>query len=214
MNYKFIQTHSGLSALYEARINDYITYTAEIPHNFIGAKSNFIKNNILLYSLNFDWIEDVKSVLKPSKTRNIRPFNICNVEGPIIGSLSKKRTKAFWGYCYYLLTLNEKVYRIYQVGCGKQGIKIPIYSEDDKQIALIEKETVVYDNKDIYEITAIDEASAEIATLFNLYYDYDQYARQGEFVIKSKNISYSYSLHKEEKAKYNPEFKSNVMKNG
>lgn len=207
MNLKFIQTYSKMSASYQALQNEELLYSAEIPLNFLGLKSILYKNNRTLYSLSFDMIGSLSNVIKTRKSERNLPYNILDENGEAVGDICLKRTKFFMGYSFFELRLKHTIYYIYQVGCGKKGIKITIYIGDN-QIALIEKGTVTYDNKDIYEITSIDEYSAEIAVLFNIYYDFTRYGNSGEYVSKSKEISYVYTLNKELKSKYNPEFKS------
>ena len=95
---------------------------------------------------------------------------------------------------------------MYEIGLGKEGIKLPIY-RDDTQVALIEKDLVVYDNKDTYEIIAIDEMSLEVSALFNLYYDFVKHGNYGEINYKSKERYYLYTMNKELKNKYDSTFK-------
>ena len=44
--------------------------------------------------------------------------------------------------------------------------------------------------------------------LFNIYYDFTRYGNRGEYVYKSKEISYVYTINKKLKSKYNDEFKA------
>lgn len=124
----------------------------------------------------------------------------------IVRTYFSKRNEIFLGYEYYEYHFFGKEYVAYEIGMGKEGIKIPLY-DVERQIALIEKSTVVYDNKDEYDIYAIDAKALEIAVLFNLYYDFTRFGRFGEFAYKSKETEYLYTLKKELKSKYDPNFK-------
>ena len=209
MQLKFIQTQSKMKASYQVLQNELLVYNADIPLNFSGQKFSLNKNDHLLYSLSLDRAESMANIIKSTTLDRHFPYNIFDEYGESVGDICSKRTRFFWGYSYFELRLNNHTYTIYEVCCGKQGIKIPIY-DGSEQIAIIEKGVTTYDNKDSYEITSKDECSAEIAVLFNVYYDFDKYGNYGEYAYKSKEISYSYTLNKELKSKYNKEFKAKI----
>ena len=202
----FIQTHANLSAAYSLISDGVVKYHAEIPLNFKGSHAGFFEGDRLRYKLCFDRLESIKGLFKGRVAANMFPFSIWSSDDELVGHAYLKRSKAFFGYMYFEYVLNGKTFYAYEVGMGKQGIKIPIYDED-KQIALIEKGVVVYDNKDEYEIVGIDDYAIEVAALFNLYYDFVRFGRYGQVVYKSKEVSYLYTINKELKNKYDQTFK-------
>lgn len=206
MKCKFMQTKSKIAAQYQCLNENTVLYTAEIPVNFRGLKAQVLRNSEVIYRINFDKIDSLKKMKKDRLLEKIIPYNIYDTNNSLVGSICLKRTKFFNGYMYYEFILNDIKYIMYEIGLGKEGIKVPIYI-GDTQIALIEKDPVVYDNKDTYEIIAIDEKSLEVATLFNLYYDFIRFGNYGEIAYKSKKTYYLYTTKKELKNKYDSNFK-------
>ena len=210
MKCKFIQTKSKIAAQYQCLNENEVLYTAEIPVNFRGLKAQVLRNSKVIYRINFDKIDSLKKMKKDRLIEKIIPYNIYDINNNLVGSISLRRTKFFNGYMYYELILNDVKYIMYEIGLGKEGIKVPIY-KDDTQVALIEKDPVVYDNKDTYEIIAIDEKSLEVSTLFNLYYDFIRFGNYGEINYKTKKSYYLYTTKKELKSKYDSNFKMMYM---
>lgn len=207
MRCKFIQTKSKIAAQYECLNEDEVLYTAEIPLNFRGAKAQLFRNSEVLYTIKSDKINYSEEWRKEKLPKRRLPYNIYDANNNLVGSICRlKNTKFFNGYIYYELILNDTKYLMYEIGLGKEGIKLPIY-RDDTQVALIEKDSVVYDNKDTYEIIAIDEMSLEVSALFNLYYDFVKHGNYGEINYKSKETYYLYTMNKELKNKYDSTFK-------
>jgi len=205
MKMRFVQTYAAFKASYAAIIGDSIVYTAELTRDFkLGVYADFLQGGQLKYRLCFDDNETLKNLLKFNPPAGLMPFNIWSPNNELLGHIGLKRTKSFSGYEYYEYDFYGVRYLAYGVGMGKDGRKIPIY-QNDRQIALIEKNPVVYDTKDEYDIYAIDGNFSEVAAIFNLYYDFVRFARFN--VTKTKKTEYLYTLNKELKSKYNPDFK-------
>lgn len=134
-------------------------------------------------------------------------YNIKKLNGDICGEIALKVVKKFLaGYKYIQINFNAELLNCYEVGMGKEGKFVCIYI-GDRQVALIEKSNVVYDNLDSYKIYLEDEKYMQIVCLYLVYYDHATSANSNEFADKSKKTSYEYSPNKELKSKYNPQFK-------
>lgn len=210
MHVRFIKTHAGFSASYQVIKDGSVIYRAEIPMNFRSCHAAFYHNDSQKYALCFDSVEQVKNFIRDRASVKLLPFTIWTADGALAGYAFQKRSKALFGYLYYAFSLNERAYTAYEIGMGKEGVKIPIF-EGDKQIALIEKGTAVYNNKDEYDIYTADGFAVETAALFNLYYDFVRFGRYGEAAYKSKEVNYTYTINKILKSKYDPAFKERYI---
>lgn len=65
----------------------------------------------------------------------------------------------------------------------------------------------MYNNLDVYHVTATSEQSFLVTTIFGLYLDASSYAHRGEIVKKSVEKTYYLTTNKKLKAKYDPDFK-------
>ncbi|WP_143069273.1 hypothetical protein [Paenibacillus sp. OV219] len=113
----------------------------------------------------------------------------------------------FFGYSFTKLHLHGREYEGYEVGRGREGHFLCIY-EGDQQIALIEKDRVVMDNKDTYDLYVEASAHTDIAKIFAIHWDCSTYANSGEYLNKSKSIEIAFTINKFLKSKYDPAFKS------
>lgn len=206
---RLIQTRANFGSSYSVLIDNKERYRADIPMMRLPCQAEFLKNGEVLCHIRFDTKESVKNIARlPTNTKQ-QPFIIRSWSGETIGCIYHKITKYFFGYTYYEQQLNGRQFSAYEVGLGKDGVKIPIY-EGDQQVALIEKGTVVYDNKDEYDLFALDLFYLEAAAIFNIYYDIIRFKDPGEIVHKSKKVNYIYTWREELKAKYDPAFRNRV----
>lgn len=110
-------------------------------------------------------------------------------------------------FSFNKLRLFGREYEEFSVSMGKEGKKSPVYF-GNHQIALIEKDSVIYNELNHYHIFAIDEESAKIAVIFALYnYTLGPY-NSGEKAVQSVRKTTVITTNKTLKAKYNPNFKS------
>ena len=184
-------------------INNQDIYTAQIRLNIGSPCISLMQNNESVLLLSSDNINHVKEVFKRESTL----FEIKKADGVTCGKISSKEVRGFWsGYKYNQITFNSEIYNCYEVGMGKEGTFVCIYS-GEQQIAMIEKPNVVYDNKDFYRIYIEDNKYVEIVCLFATYYDHATAGNYNQVAIKSKKANYYYTINKELKSKYNPQFK-------
>lgn len=207
MQTTLVQTRSHISASYTTMRGDNVQYTAEIPLNQINLCSSvaLYENGLFLYSLRFDHKESLKNPGRTHPAINRAPFQLLNEHGETVGHIYVKRTGAFFGYRYFNFLYLGLPYTIYEVGLGKQGIKIPIY-HNQHQIALIEKDPVVYDNKDVYSIISTDAFAQRLAVVFAIYYDFVRFGNHGQYAYHSKKAQHLHSMNKTIKSKYDPAF--------
>lgn len=123
----------------------------------------------------------------------------------LIGYLCIRRTRYFFGYSFFELNYKDEIYRFYSIGMGKAGLKIPMYTDRNNQVGLIEKDTVTYDNKSTYTIHTFGEHEQMLAFLFSVYYDNAFYSTN-EIARHKKQTTYQYTLNKKLKNKYDPNF--------
>ncbi|MCL2109075.1 MAG: hypothetical protein FWH20_06995 [Oscillospiraceae bacterium] len=214
MKLHFMRTKSAVNELlYSGDDCGNVKYNAEIPLNFTDVTATFYHDGKVKYKLCFDSDERIKNMFKLNSTFVSNPFNILDCNGGKVGHIFGKQTKSFWrgGYFFYEYNFCGCNYFAYSIGMGKEGIKIPIYNADC-QVALIEKGVVVHDNKDSYYIYVPSETELEIATLFNLYYDFVKFGNRQKLVYKTKKVEYFHSP-KALKSKFDPDFKLMCEKN-
>lgn len=96
---------------------------------------------------------------------------------------------------FFELHLDDEEYKIYEVGLGKQGIKLSAYI-GDQQIALIEKGAHTANKLDSNDLTAVDAKTAQISSLFCVYYDFIRFGNHGGVSVNSKEVTYVYTGNK------------------
>lgn len=208
---KLIQTRANISSEYNVvSQNGEILYSATIPLNTKFSQIELYRNNAQIYTLNFNASESAKNIFRIGAKVKTLPFIINDSMGDSVGEIYSKYTKFFLGYPYFEILLDGHTYQAYRIGMGKEGLKIPIY-EKECQVALVEKPTVVKDNKDEYEISALDPSSLELAVIFTIYFDVSNYGNRGEVVYKKTQVEYINTLNKELKSKYDPNFKERCI---
>ena len=204
---QFMRTKSSVT---ELRYSAGERYRAEIPLDFTDVVARFYCDEQLKYKLCHDSAERLRNMFKLDSSFVSNPFYIWDSNDESVGYVSGKLTKSFWGggYWYYEYDFCGCRYLVYAIGMGREGIKIPIYdcNQDERQVALIEKDVVVRDNKDVYSIHAPTHEALEVAAVFNLYYDFVTFGNRNKLVHKMKKVEYIHSP-KVLKSKYDAEFK-------
>lgn len=139
-----------------------------------------------------------------------RPYIISenNIE---YGTIYQTKYKGglFNKFDYHQMKKNGLTFDLFPIGFGKEGSKSPIYIEN-KQIAQIEKESIVYNDLHNYRIYAKDDYSAYIAILFVVYMYINAGYKAGEKELSSTVKVVSTTTNKILKGKYNPDFKKNI----
>lgn len=196
-----IQTKAHLGKLYELSTDDgKLVGNTTIPLTLKPEiKMQINKQNI---NLKFSILEDTINKFNFSKNAKLLPFQIYDTSGLQIGYLCIRRTKYFGGYSFFELNYKEEIYQFYSIGMGKAGIKIPMYTEKEEQVALIEKNVITYNNKSEYDIYSRNEYYQMLAFLFSVYYDNAFYSTS-EIASHKKQTTYQYTLNKKLKKKYN-----------
>lgn len=107
----------------------------------------------------------------------------------------------FSGSKTYTIEWAGRRFTMYDVGLGSQGVKLPIY-ENEQQVALVEKDASVRNMLDSYEIYTIEDALFPLAALAALYYDRDNFSNAGKHSAASVQSSTSFSLDDQQLARY------------
>lgn len=107
----------------------------------------------------------------------------------------------FFGSKTYTMEWAGRKFTMYDVGLGSQEIKLPIY-EDNRQVALVEKDTFVQNMLDSYEIYTIEDELFPMIALAALYYDRDNFSNEGKHSDTRVQSSTSFSLDDKQLARY------------
>lgn len=200
---RLIQTKASLEKLYELREGNEIVGKTTIPLSFKRQINSSLANKN--YKLQFSFTQDTLNWFNYSKNMRLLPFQIYDETNMLVGSVCERRARRFFGYSYFELIYKGKSYYFYEIGLGKEGLKIPMYNDEDSQVGLIEKDSVFYDNKRTYTIHTLNRHYQMLAYFFSVYFNNAFYS-SNEVVVKSKHVEYSYTFSKELKSKYNPNF--------
>lgn len=153
----------------------------------------------------------LKSIPHFESGKYYRPYSI-QINDLNVGSVYQVEVKTglFTNMCYHHLEINSETFKLYCIGLGKDGIACCLYS-GDKQIALIEKDNIIYDDLHHYHIYTQDENPILVALLYCFYMYVLTCFNSQTKVKKSVKKTYSLSTNKKLKEKYNPEFKNKCI---
>lgn len=207
MQGEIIQTVSNLSASYKIVESEREVGQATLTNNFVRGGTFEFTVYGKTFSMGYEPKAQIESWFRKKTEKEDVPYILYSHDEPC-GKIAIRTSEGsvFTRYQYYGMEWNAHQYSMYEVGLGKEGIKYPIY-DGNTQIALIEKDTTVYNNLDIYHVTATSEQSFLVTTIFGLYLDASSYAHRGEIVKKSVEKTYYLTTNKKLKAKYDPDFK-------
>ena len=204
---RFVQTSSAFSASYTLNGENGVLYSAKVPFNFAGYRADLLKDGDMCFSISWNTETNLKNVPKRGTEKELAYYEVTDEGGSVRGRICRKRSKRFNAYFYYELELDGNVYQLYEVGMGKQGIKLPVYC-GEKQFALAEKDMEIINNNDSYTLSCLSEGGIIPSVLLLLYYDYLRFGHHGEVSDKSRKTFTMYSTNKELKRKYDPDWAS------
>lgn len=210
MQGEIIQTISNLSANYRIVEGKNDIGQAVLTNNFVRGGTFRFELFGKKYSMGYEPKAQIESWFRKKTDKEDVPYFLYFCD-EVCGKVAIRTSEGsiFSRYQYYGMEWKEHYYSMYEVGMGKDGIKYPIY-DGDTQIALIEKDTTVYNNLDIYHVTATSEQNFTVASILGLYLDASSYAHRGEIVKQSVEKTYYLTTNKKLKAKYDPEFKEKI----
>ncbi|MDD5969113.1 MAG: hypothetical protein ACI4E3_03115 [Candidatus Fimousia sp.] len=192
--------HTMFQASYQITEGSKELATAKISENRMGASIDYYKGRECFYRLRYD------------KEQGGRHYWILDDWDEPCGRffLTQKKGKLFKpGYFYIRGSLRGREYNIYHVGFGKEGNYYCIYErsgQEEEQVALIEKTLTVTDFKDTYDCYGKREEDMDLLHLLCLYIDVWTSRDTAKAAVKSKEITYEVTHHKELKEKYDPSF--------
>lgn len=210
MRWELRQTISNILADYDVVSPQGLVGRAEMDPQFLQGEKIAFSLCGHSYLLQYDMLDYAKTLFTDRQKDKTVRFRFCIFEhGEQIGEIARirQRTGFLKSYNYLALRLNGVDYQLYKIGLGKQGIKCPIYC-GQRQIAQINKGTIVKNNLDEYTLLALDEAAAVTAVFFGLYMDTIYYANRNEYVRNSTSVHYETTLNKDLMAWYDPAFEA------
>lgn len=205
MIYRIIQEKSNLGAVYEIYSDEEKKYTAVNEFKNLVASILVKKDDQIKYKMLMDYSKD-EYYQKMSNKVHKYPLTILDQNDQFCGCLGFSRNGFFDYLETYEFVFKNEFIKGYLVGLGKNGTYISLYS-NDCQVALIEKDIRINDNKDTYTIYALDNYS-ESAILFCLYYDYLDFKNKKAIAYKTKRKGYVFTTSKRQKSMYDHTFKN------
>ncbi len=211
MRIELNQTKSGMTAEYElVHAGAVISRACQRNNLTFGGGVEFDSfPDHRPYTLCYQPAESLGNITKKKEDRKSVSYAVLDETGRRRGEIGQQYKKVSFlvSYEYVRLTFDGETCLMYLIGMGKEGMKYPIYdADDDRQIALIEKDTVVRGNLDRYRIAAVDERAAFLAYVCGLYLDTIFYAHRGEVPQKSVQPTYSRPTIRVLTARYDPAF--------
>lgn len=207
---RIAQTYQGLKACYQILLEGRVCANAEVPYNVNWGRILCGMPDGHTYSLVYDFRKELKNWGKELQRREYLTYQILDENGYEAGHICKKQTKGFFsGYSYHEISLAGRIFNVYCVPWGKDGMKYPMYlcqEGYEEQVGLMEKPCVVEDMLDVYDFRVTEAAYAAPLILYALYIDLVYYGNRGEIPIKSKSVSYEITFNKKLKEKYHPDF--------
>lgn len=164
---------------YQVLVNDQQKYRIEVYSRMMGHASIHIYQDVNSEIMSLRSNEELDRKLKARHpyAKVTLPHALIAHNNQEIGMIAKMDKKFslrdLFGKSiksWYQATRFDRDYLMYEVCCGAEGIKLPIY-EGDTQIALIEKPSVIAHDKDIYEVHCLENCDLLISTIFAIYYD-------------------------------------------
>lgn len=167
---------------------------------------NGIYNNI-----SFELKCDGSSLYK-TKNNKFRPYQVI-VSGNNVGKVYQKdkKTGIFSKYSYNELNYNGKVYKEYGIGLGRES-KNPIYL-DEKQIAQIDEDTIIYNDLYNYKIYIKNDNYSLLSIIFVCYMYINAGFKSGLKTKKSVVKYYNKTTNKELNSKYNHYWINEIKEN-
>jgi hypothetical protein len=205
---ELVQTVSGFSCNYALVVNGETVGEAYQKDNVLfGGTIVYRHSDGREYSLVYDQAKQLGNISKPYYERVYIPYDIRYMGDQTCGSIVQMRSQGsfFKRYDYFAAELGGGRYSLFAVGMGNNGKKFPIY-RGSEQVALIEKDNVVYNNLDSYKMFVLYDSDVLITALYCLYIDTLMFSNRGKKVIKGKEISYDKTTIKELNSKYDPDF--------
>ena len=197
----------------QVKTNFNMAWIAECDDKAVaGATCPFEKGKL---TITIDYDKGVKDKLyyNPNETSNGTSlvdrlsFKLFSGEeriGTVLGR--NQKVKGFLqSYPYRVLTIGEKDYYLYEVGFGRKGLYLCFY-EEDKLIAIADKNLVVINYRDEYKIYAESDKHIEIIMPLLLHYDMTAHGDMMSISALSVKRKIVNTIQKELIAKYDPEF--------
>lgn len=205
------QTKSNFKNKFEIKVNNELKYFAGTPWMDISVPLNIdVKRNCVItktdesicYTTSYGTVENVSNKAIPMKwiftgEQKSQIYNICDNDNNICGKFYKVKNGIL--DTKYVIEYENYKLMCYDVAVGKTR-NIAIYNEEC-QIAEVVKPLNASNNLDYYYIFLLDQYSdlEAILSFFTIYFDYQNYSNNGEFVAHKDEVSVSYTYDKNNK---------------
>lgn len=203
-HYQLKQVKNGLSCRFFLRVSENEAYEIKLPSGINRRCARFELNGTEKFRLDIDM-----AVARQVRSQGIGAHKsallaVKDENRETVGDVYSCCSKVWFGYEFYAAHFFGREFTAYEIGLGKEGIKIPVYRET-RQIAEISKEPVVINNKDVYDLYLSDSQDLVPVMILALYYDLMNFGNNGE-VSLGKETVYVTTKNKELLEKYNPDF--------
>ena len=192
---------SGIPA-YTLMRGDTAVLRAGLSLSFDGIRADIIKRGARYCSLEIGRLSGLRQQSSLNNPKKVMPVTVLSPVGEPAGSFTLQKAH---GYSYFECSVSDYNFTVYVVVLEKEALKISIYS-DGKQVALLEDSSPQQPDSYLYDITSVDELSAEMAALFCMFFDISIYLPFGEFQFAHRARRFEITENAELKAKYNVDF--------
>lgn len=200
------QTVNALHAAFELFNADGALGDALFPDNFLFGGPCVCHYRQSEFVLCYRPASPGRNLFRGAEDRAWVPYSIAMNGEPCGWICEKEQSSGFFSrFSYSFMELFETEYEMYRVGLGKDGIVYPIFVKG-RQVAQIEKPTVVRNNLDEYKLCSLNEEAQRAAVLLCLYLDARAFAHRGQIARSSVEKAFFLTTNKTLKAKYDPNF--------
>lgn len=198
------QTRSAWGARYQVIRGNGVLWEGEAPWSMGFQSITLTRMGEPVYRMTGRWLRGLAPQVQ--NTKGIKLYGVERPDGTPAGEIGLFREKGWHKPSYFRLYLEGREWRLYEVGLGKEGLKLPVWREG-RQVALLEKDSVVVDNLDRYDMFLLTPEDTVPTALLGLYYDFMRFGNRGEYQ-KGKSVSYIYTRNRDVLAKYDPAFRA------
>jgi hypothetical protein len=202
------KTNFDLEYVFEVKEKTIATFSAPFTRGYFEGGYRH-EETLIVLSLDF------KDTFAGESMQSKMGFKLYNdsTKTSQIGSIifdTVKTGKAFLGifgggYVYTKLTLNDEVFKGYEVGFGNKGLYFCIY-KDDVLIAIADKALTTINFKDTYTIYLAEEQYINAVLIFITHFDLLNFGDMMDIATASISRTTIHTGQKEIIAKYDPTF--------
>ena len=204
LHYCLKQVENGLNCRFLLKVSDNEAYEIRLPIGINRRGASFELNGEEKYRFAVDF-----SVFRRVRAEEIGSHKsvllaVKDEKGETVGDIYSWCSKVWVGYEFYVAHFFDREYTAYEIGLGKDGIRIPVYCES-VQIAEIHKSPVIINNKDVYDLYLRSYSELTIVMMMAIYYDLMNFGNNST-ISHGREVVYITTKNKELLSKFNPDF--------